>query len=69
MWGSKPLVWGSEPLVWGSKVNFANNRVWRSEMWGSWPVSPPTLATMIKSFLIQGDLINMRIKRCFQNIN
>ena len=36
-------MWGSEPLVWGSEVNFANNGVQRSEMWGSWPPSPPTL--------------------------
>ena len=55
MWGSEPLVWGLEPLVWGSEVNFANNGVWRSEMWGSWPVSPPTLATLVKSLLVSLD--------------
>ena len=29
--------------MWGSEVSFANNGVRRSEMWGSWPPSPPTL--------------------------
>ena len=44
VWGSEPLMWGSELLMWGSEVSFANNFVRRSEMWGSWPPSPPTLA-------------------------
>ena len=29
--------------MWVSEVNFANNGVRRSEMWGSWPASPTTL--------------------------
>ena len=41
--GFGAAMWGSEPLMWGSEVSFANNGVWRSEMWGSWPPSPPTL--------------------------
>ena len=55
MLGSDLLVWGLEPLVWGSEVNFSNNGVWRSEMWGSWPVSPPTLATLVKNLLVSLD--------------
>ena len=42
--GFGAAMWGSEPLIWGSEVSFANNGVRRSEMWGSWPLSPPTLA-------------------------
>ena len=61
MWGWDLLVWGSEPLVWGSEVNFANNGIWRSEMLGSWLVSPPTLATLVKSFLISLDLFSTRL--------
>ena len=34
---------GFEAAMWGSEVSFANNGVRRSEMWGSWPPSPPTL--------------------------
>ena len=41
--GHEPVVWGSERLMWGSEVNFANNGIWRPEMWGLWPPSPPTL--------------------------
>ena len=41
--GFGAAMWGSEPLMWGSEVSFANNGVRRSEMWGSWPPSPPTL--------------------------
>ena len=41
--GFGAAMWGSEPLMWGSEVSFANNGVRRSEMWGSWPLSPPTL--------------------------
>ena len=48
LWGSEPVVWGSEPLVWGSEDNFANNGVRRSEMWGSWTPSPPTLVFQIQ---------------------
>ena len=46
VWGSEPVVWGLEPLMWGSEVSFANNGVRRSEMWGSWPPSPPTLTVV-----------------------
>ena len=38
--GFGAAMWGSEPLMWGSEVSFANNRVRRSEMWGS-PSLPP----------------------------
>ena len=41
--GFGAAMWGSEPLMWGSEVSFANNGFRRSEMWGSWPPSPPTL--------------------------
>ena len=41
--GFGAAMWGSEPLMLGSEVSFANNGVRRSEMWGSWPPSPPTL--------------------------
>ena len=44
--GFGAAMWGSEPLMWGSEVSFANNGVRRSEMWGSWPPSPPTLNTV-----------------------
>ena len=43
---------GSEPLMRGSEVSFANNGVWRSEMWGSWPPSPPTLLVPILHSLV-----------------
>ena len=42
--GFGAAMWGSKPLMWGSEVSFANNGIRRSEMWGSWPPSPPTLA-------------------------
>ena len=41
--GFGATMWGSEPLMWGSDVSFANNGVRRTEMWGSWPLSPLTL--------------------------
>ena len=34
---------GFELLMLGLEVNFANNGVWRSEMWSSWPPNPSTL--------------------------
>ena len=42
--GFGAAMWGLEPLMWGSEFSFANNGVRRSEMWGSWPPSPPTLS-------------------------
>ena len=41
--GFGAAMWGLEPLMWVSEVSFANNGVRRSEMWGSWPLSPPSL--------------------------
>ena len=41
--GFGAAMWGSGLLMCGSEVSFANNGVRRSEMWGSWPLSPPTL--------------------------
>ena len=45
--GFGAAMWGSEPLMWGLEVSFANNGVRRSEMWGSWPPSLPTLVSGI----------------------
>ena len=50
--GFGAAMWGSEPLMWGSEVSFANNGVQRSEMWGSWPLSPPTLLVQKESAII-----------------
>ena len=45
--GFGAAMWGSEPLMCGSEVSLANNGVRRSEMWGSWPPSPPTLVGLV----------------------
>ena len=34
-------------MVWGSEVNFANNGIRRSEMWGSWLSSPTILVAAV----------------------
>ena len=57
MWGSETLMWGFEPLVWGTEVNFTNNVVWRSEVWGSWPPNPPTTSPFIFFFSFPSDCI------------
>ena len=59
--GIGAAMWGSEPLMWGSEVSFANNGVRRSEMWGSWPPSPPTLGEVTHK-LRQFSILKMRLK-------
>ena len=65
MWGLEPVVWGSEqlirglePLVWGLEVNFSNNGIRRSEMWGSWPPSPSTLVTGCPKYTVKKSTFN-----------
>ena len=61
---------GFRAVVWGSEDNFANNGVRRSEMWGSWTPSPPSLVfqIQIQILIISGlfghpdpDLIHLRL--------
>ena len=58
--GFGAAMWGSELLMWGSEVSFANNGVRRSEMWGSWPPSPPTLPGLLYSAPLAAKLLHSR---------
>ena len=38
--------------MWGSEASLANNGIRRSEMWGSWPPSPPTLVQPVNFIIL-----------------
>ena len=59
MWGPEPLMWSSEPLVWGLEANFANNVVRRSEMCGSWLLSPSTLL-MLDHLMVEFQILTKK---------
>ena len=51
---------GFGAAMWGSEVSFANNGVRRSEMWGSWPPSPPTLVAMERKPYIYSFILSVK---------